>query len=147
MNLHELSSHLRGLGNHLQERWLRLSTDAALTQRLQQIQRHLKKIPAPNSIGRRLLLASLIVLPLYLASIGWFLSRSFEASQMTAALERYRVQFYALLGAVEFDSEGIKISPHTGDPRLRQFGSGFYAAIQRPRVAFCGNRHRAKLSI
>ncbi len=92
----------------------------------------LRKLPAPNSIGRRLLLASVIVLPLYLASIGWFLSRSFEASQLTAALERYRVQFYALLGAVEFDSEGIKINAHTGDPRLRQINSGLYAAIQRP---------------
>lgn len=90
------------------------------------------RVPKPNSIGRRLLLASIIVLPLYLASIGWFLSRSFEASQMSAALERYRVQFYALLGAVEFDREGIKISPHTGDPRLRQINSGLYAIIQRP---------------
>lgn len=91
-----------------------------------------RKIPAPNSIGRRLLLASVIVLPLYLASIGWFLSRSFEASQFTAALERYRVQFYALLGAVEFDNADIKINAHTGDPRLRQINSGLYAAIQRP---------------
>ncbi len=72
------------------------------------------------------------MLPLYLASIGWLLSRSFEASQLTAALERYRVQFYALLGAVEFDHGNIKISPHTGDPRLRQLNSGLYAAIQRP---------------
>ncbi len=94
----------------------------------------LRRIPAPNSIARRLLLASMIMLPLYLASIGWFLSRSFEASQHTAALERYRVQFYALLGAIEFDSDGIKISPHTGDPRLRQINSGLYATIQRPQA-------------
>jgi two-component system, OmpR family, sensor histidine kinase PhoQ len=92
----------------------------------------IRKLPTPNSIARRLLLASIIVLPLYLTSIGWFLSRSFEASQLTAALERYRVQFYALLGAVEFDNTGIKISEHTGDPRLRQINSGLYAAIQRP---------------
>ena len=91
-----------------------------------------QRLPAPNSITRRLLLASLIVLPLYLASIGWFLSRSFEASQLTAALERYRVQFYALLGAVEFDDGSIKVNAHTGDPRLRQINSGLYAAIQRP---------------
>lgn len=91
-----------------------------------------QRLPAPNSITRRLLLASVIVLPLYLASIGWFLSRSFEASQFAAALERYRVQFYALLGAVEFDSEGIKVNAHTGDPRLRQLNSGLYAAIQHP---------------
>lgn len=118
-----------------------------LRERLQQLRAHLnahaivaithtrellRKLPAPNSIGRRLLLASIIVLPLYLTSIGWFLSRSFEASQLTAALDRYRVQFYALLGAVEFDIAGLKINEHTGDPRLRQINSGLYAAIQRP---------------
>lgn len=116
---------LRQLISHLLEH-------TRIAQVLGNVRSHLRRVPAPNSISRRLLLASVIVLPVYLASIGWFLSHSFEASQLSAALERYRVQFYALLGAVEFDSEGIKISAHTGDPRLRQINSGLYAAIQRP---------------
>ncbi|MFT3928890.1 MAG: ATP-binding protein [Spongiibacteraceae bacterium] len=136
-----LSERLRQLTPRLRHFFVRARDYSHLSNTLSRTLAHpyaqkliaqLQKIPAPNSIGRRLLLASMIVLPLYLASIGWFLSRSFEASQLTAALERYRVQFYALLGATEFDSDGIKISPHTGDPRLRQINSGLYATIQRP---------------
>ncbi len=133
MKLQAIQERLRRMGTQLQAGYTYLIDYDYLAHPLaRKLIPYLRKIPAPNSIARRLLLASMIVLPLYLASIGWLLSRSFEASQLTAALERYRVQFYALLGAIEFDSEGIKISPHTGDPRLRQINSGLYATIQRP---------------
>jgi two-component system, OmpR family, sensor histidine kinase PhoQ len=92
----------------------------------------LTPLSAPNSIARRLLLASLLVLPLYLAATGWFLARSFAASQQSAAHERLRVQFYALLGAVEFDAEGLRVATQSGDPRLREVNSGLYATIQHP---------------
>ena len=92
----------------------------------------LRRLPAPNSIGRRLLLASLIVLPLYLTSIGWFLAQSFSASQLAAANERLRVQFYALLGAIEFIDGELHVNMLSGDPRLRQLNSGLYAVIQHP---------------
>jgi two-component system sensor histidine kinase PhoQ len=91
-----------------------------------------QRFPAPNSIARRLLLASLVVLPLYLASIGWFLAQSFSASQLASAHERLRVQFYALLGAIEFVDGELKVSVHSGDPRLRQLSSGLYAVVQHP---------------
>jgi two-component system, OmpR family, sensor histidine kinase PhoQ len=94
-----------------------------------------QQFPAPNSIGRRLLLASVVVLPLFLAATGWFFARSFETSQLSSAQERLRVQFYALVGAVEFDADGIKVGAHIGDPRLRQLNSGLYAVIQHPRGA------------
>lgn len=87
---------------------------------------------APNSLTRRLLLASLVCLPLYLAATGWFLAQSFKTSQLASAQERLRVQFYALLGALEFSAGGIQISTHTGDPRLRQINSGLYAMIEKP---------------
>jgi two-component system, OmpR family, sensor histidine kinase PhoQ len=96
------------------------------------VRRNLQKISAPNSIARRLLMASLVILPLYLAATGWFFARSFETSQLSSAHERLRVQFYALLGAVEFDAEGIKVGTHIGDPRLRQLNSGLYAVVQHP---------------
>jgi len=99
---------------------------------LLRIQRNLQQISAPNSIARRLLMASLVILPLYLAATGWFFARSFEASQLSSAHDRLRVQFYALLGAVEFDAEGIKVGTHIGDPRLRQLNSGLYAVVQHP---------------
>ena len=98
----------------------------------EQIRPRLQHFPAPNSIARRLLLASLIVLPLYLASIGWFLAQSFSASQLASAHERLRVQFYALLGAIEFVDGELKVSVHSGDPRLRQINSGLYAIVQHP---------------
>jgi two-component system sensor histidine kinase PhoQ len=87
---------------------------------------------APRSIARRLLLASLIGLPLFLALTGWFLAKSFEASQLTAAEERARIQFYALLSTLEFDSRGIQVSNTNADPRLAQLNSGLYAVIHRP---------------
>jgi two-component system sensor histidine kinase PhoQ len=89
-------------------------------------------LKAPGSLTQRLLLASLVCLPLYLAATGWFLARSFEASQLASARERLRVQFYALLGALELRDDGIQVSPHTGDPRLRQINSGLYATIEKP---------------
>lgn len=98
----------------------------------EQIRPRLQRFPAPNSIARRLLLASLIVLPLYLASIGWFLAQSFSASQLASAHERLRVQFYALLGAIEFVDGELNVSVHSGDPRLRQINSGLYAIVQHP---------------
>ncbi len=99
---------------------------------LARVRRKLQPISAPNSIARRLLIASLLLLPLYLAATGWFFARSFEASQLSSVNERLRVQFYALLGAVEFDAEGIKVGVHNGDPRLRQINSGLYAIVQHP---------------
>lgn len=87
---------------------------------------------APNSLAQRLLLASLICLPLYLAATGWFLAQAFETSQLDSAQERMRVQFYSLVGALEINADSIRISPHTGDPRLRQLNSGLYAVIAKP---------------
>lgn len=87
---------------------------------------------APRSIARRLLLASLVGLPLFLAATGWFLARSFEASQLASAEERARIQFYALLSTIEFDKRGIRVSSRNVDPRLADINSGLYAAIHRP---------------
>jgi two-component system sensor histidine kinase PhoQ len=87
---------------------------------------------APRSIARRLLLASLIGLPLFLAATGWFLAKSFEASQLASAEERARIQFYALLSTLEFDRNGIQVSNRNADPRLAQINSGLYAVIHRP---------------
>lgn len=87
---------------------------------------------APRSIARRLLLASFIGLPLFLAATGWFLARSFESSQLASAEERARIQFYALLSTLEFDDSGIQVSNRNADPRLANINSGLYAAIHRP---------------
>ena len=89
-------------------------------------------LKAPNSLAQRLLLASLICLPLYLAATGWFLAQAFETSQLDSAQERMRVQFYSLVGALEVNADGVRVSPHTGDPRLRQLNSGLYAVITKP---------------
>lgn len=86
----------------------------------------------PRSLTRRLLLASLVCLPLYLAATGAFLARSFESSQLAAANERLRAQFYALLAAAELYEERLRSSSRSGDPRLAQLNSGLYAAVHRP---------------
>ena len=87
---------------------------------------------SPHSLTRRLLLASLISLPLYLAATGAFLARSFEESQLAAAGERLRAQFYALLGALELEGDTLHADSPSSDPRLAQLNSGLYAAIHKP---------------
>lgn len=82
----------------------------------------------PRSLAHRLLLASLITLPVYLAATGWFLHRSFTASQMAAAQERLRVQFYGLLDTFEFDNGAFYVG-RASDPRLNQLNSGLYAFV------------------
>ncbi|MDX9873295.1 MAG: ATP-binding protein [Spongiibacteraceae bacterium] len=82
----------------------------------------------PRSLTYRLLLASLVTLPIYLAATGWFLHRSFTASQMAAAQERLRVQFYGLLDTFEFDAGALHVG-RASDPRLNQLNSGLYAYV------------------
>jgi two-component system sensor histidine kinase PhoQ len=86
----------------------------------------------PHSLTRRLLTASLISLPLYLAATGAFLARSFEESQLAAAGERLRAQFYALAGALELNGDTLRADSPSTDPRLAQLNSGLYAIIHTP---------------
>ncbi len=86
----------------------------------------------PRSLTQRLLVASLISLPLYLAATGAFLARSFEESQLAAAGERLRAQFYALLGALELSGDTLSADSPSSDPRLAQLNSGLYAAVHKP---------------
>lgn len=86
----------------------------------------------PWSLGHRLLVASLILLPLYLTVTGMYLSRSFQASQQAAAETRLRGLFYSLLGALEFEGEIPTPAARLREPRLFQWHSGLYAWVSRP---------------
>lgn len=83
----------------------------------------------PLSLGRRLVLASLLVLPLYLLLTGFFLSSSFHGSQVAAAEQRLLGQLYALLGALEFDNGRPDPARRLREPRLLELHSGLYAWI------------------
>ncbi len=56
----------------------------------------------PLAISTRLLLASLIMLPLYLGLTGFFLAKAHQQSLLDAERSQLQLRFYALLGAADW---------------------------------------------
>ncbi len=84
---------------------------------------------ATHSLSGRLILASLIVLPIFVAASGIALDRAFAQSQATAERERLRTQMYLLLGATEVLSGELWLPEQLPEPRFNQPESGLYARI------------------
>lgn len=84
--------------------------------------------PGVRSLAARLLLASALLLPLFLGSTGWYLERSHRLSIEVAQAERLHLQLLALLAQAEFE-DGLKLPEQLLEPRLSQPNSGLYALI------------------
>lgn len=80
------------------------------------------------SLAARLLLASALLLPLFLGATGWYLERSHRLSIEAAQAERLQLQLLNLLAQAEYES-GLQMPTDLLEPRLGQPGSGFYALI------------------
>ncbi|BFM05435.1 two-component system sensor histidine kinase PhoQ [Halioxenophilus aromaticivorans] len=97
----------------------------------------LKKPRRPNwkfvknfdSLSGRLIIASVLVLPIFVLMSGVALDRSFARSQEVAELERMRVQVYLLLGAAEIFDGQIWLPDQLQEPRFNQPESGLYARV------------------
>ncbi|MBN3562376.1 ATP-binding protein [Aliamphritea spongicola] len=83
----------------------------------------------PKSLRARLLLASLLLLPVFFGLTGFALQQAFSHSLATAEEQRLKLQLYLLLGAAEPTSEGINMPATLREPRYNQIASGLYGVL------------------
>lgn len=82
----------------------------------------------PRSISARLVLATLLLLPLALAVTGGYLERAHRAALDAATGEKLQLQVLALLAQADFSEEfSLPLLPL--EPRLIQPNSGLYALV------------------
>ncbi len=83
-----------------------------------------------NSLGRRLLLASGILLIVFLGVTGLALDSAFRNSALTAVQDRLQAMVYTLLAAAETDDRGmLQMPPDLPEARFSTPQSGLYAHI------------------
>ncbi len=82
----------------------------------------------PASIRGRLLLASIVLLPLALSLTGWLLDRAFYRNQIVGQEEQLKLQVYALLAEMDY-IDGVVMPSNLQNPLLNQLNSGLYASV------------------
>ena len=82
------------------------------------------------SISGRLILASAVALPIFLALGGYGLDRAFARGLLEAEREQLQVQIYLLLGALELEGDALELPESLSEPRYGQIGSGLYAVLR-----------------
>ncbi len=85
-------------------------------------------IKAAQSLAGRLLLASALLLPLFLGATGLYLDRSHRLSIEAAEAERLQLQIYTLLAEAEFEKT-LWLPEQLMEPRFNQPSSGLYALV------------------
>ena len=83
----------------------------------------------PKSLRARLLLASILLLPVFFGLTGFALQQAFSHSLETAEEQRLKLQLYLLLGAAEPSSDGISMPATLREPRYNQIASGLYGVL------------------
>jgi two-component system sensor histidine kinase PhoQ len=83
-----------------------------------------------QSITRRLIIASLSLMALLLGATGIAIDRAHKASLISAEQDQLRLQFFGLLGAIEWQDGEIDMGDRLKEPRFWQFRSGLYAQIR-----------------
>jgi two-component system sensor histidine kinase PhoQ len=83
-----------------------------------------------NSLKTRLLLASMVVLLVFMVLTGWVINSALKSSSLQAEEEKMQGMVYALLAAAEMQNGVLVLQEQNlPDPRFRQLGSGLEAAI------------------
>jgi len=80
-----------------------------------------------GSLSGRLLLASSILLPLFLGITAYGLERSFREAIRAAELEQLKLQSYLLLAAAELEQDRLALPERLSEPRYGELDSGLYA--------------------
>lgn len=87
----------------------------------------------PLSLNSRLLLASVVLLPLFLGLTGLVLDRAFEQSLTTALRQRLQSQVYLLFSVAELEGTGeaaeLSLPPALLEPEFEQLNSGLYGYL------------------
>lgn len=87
----------------------------------------------PLSLNSRLLLASVVLLPLFLGLTGLVLDRAFEQSLTTALRQRLQSQVYLLFSVAELEGTGreaeLTLPPALLEPEFERINSGLYGYL------------------
>ena len=88
----------------------------------------------PFSLRFRLIILAILLLTISLGLVGMALDSAFHRSSEAGLQARMESFVYLVLAATEVNEEGVLIfSEESGDPRLNQPGSGFYASLSGDR--------------
>jgi len=82
-----------------------------------------------NSIQRRLVLISGLVLTVFLSLTGLFLERAYRTNVMTGAQQQMQPMIFSLMGSAEERDTSLNFSNGSSQPRLQQPDSGLYALV------------------
>ena len=80
-----------------------------------------------NSIQRRLILISGLVLMVFLSLTGLFLERTYRTNVITGAQQQMQPMIFSLMGSAEERDASLNFSNGSSQPRLQQPDSGLYA--------------------
>ena len=83
----------------------------------------------PDSIQRRLMLTSTLVLVIFLTVTGLVLDRTFNQSVIKGAQQQLQLVVYSLMGAASEEGQQLTFSEGLAEPRLGQPDSGLYALV------------------
>ncbi|MFK7975899.1 MAG: ATP-binding protein [Halioglobus sp.] len=86
--------------------------------------------PGASSLRTRLLLASTLVVPLFLGGTGWYLERSYERSLETGVEERLKLQVLTLMAEADFD-DTLQMPSELLEARFNQVNSGLFGVIRQ----------------
>jgi two-component system sensor histidine kinase PhoQ len=82
-----------------------------------------------NSLLGRFIAASLVLLPIFIFSIGTVLIDTFEHSQLDAEEKTLQAQMYGVLSVTELDNNKITLPSSLAEPKFNQQQSGLYGFI------------------
>jgi two-component system, OmpR family, sensor histidine kinase PhoQ len=83
----------------------------------------------PGSLSSRLLLASALVLPLFLGLSAYLLDLAFQRSLLAGERERLNANVYLLLSAAELREGELNLPDDLTEPRFSDLNSGLYGFV------------------
>ncbi len=82
-----------------------------------------------HSLFGRFILASLILLPIFIFAMGSALINTFKYSQLGAEKETLQAQLYGVLSVTEWEDNQLNLPPALAEPKFNQQQSGLYGFI------------------
>ena len=92
-----------------------------------------KHLLSSNSIISRLLIASIILLPIFCGILGLSLDKAFTASLKSNEKAQLLLQAYALIASAELNNNELWLPEQLTDDKLNQVSSGLFAAVYSDR--------------
>jgi two-component system sensor histidine kinase PhoQ len=97
------------------------------------MRRYLIRLPQINSLLGRCIMASFVLLPIFIFTIGTVLIDTFKHSQLDAEEKTLQAQLYGVLSVTELENNKINLPPVLTEPKFNQQLSGLYGFIYNSR--------------